>query len=282
MKKKQAGVTLIEIMLVIAIAAMLIFFSIRQYQIFKLDNDVRALQVNVDQLFEGMGRFYQAECYGRTRSNVSSFPTTYGRLNPRVSSVTTFPIAPVTDLETPGYINGADFPLSPLVDTTGDADDEPFNGYVLQFNRISEVKQACTSVCNASQVVTGLNSAGNCCATRNVGTIVTWIPQVAVLLKNPDTALAYLRLLGADCLSSMSGANVTPCTGTGPGSGNYVVWERQVSFGSQDAATDSMLLNPTVKQFTNMYRVEPMTSVTGKSHSPEFQYYVCGSYCGRA
>lgn len=278
MKKDQTGITLVEALLVIAIGAMLIFFSIRQYQIYKVDNDVRQLQLNVDQFFQALSQFYSAQCYGTTRSDQTGFATTYGRLHPRITSSNTIAISPVTDLQTPGYITGNSFPLSPLVDTTGPAASDPYNGYILQFNRVNEVKRICTTACNASQPVTGINSANNCCDSTppQTGTMVIWKPQVAVLMKDPATALIYLRLLGGDCLSSLSGATVTPCSGTGTGSGNYVVWQRQISYGSPDVNQDSMLLNPTVKQFTNMYRVEPITELAGRNHTSEFQYYVCG------
>ena len=62
MKTKERGVTLLEAILVLAVGMSILIFSIRQYNSFRLDTDLQAVQYNVNELFGALYNYYQANC----------------------------------------------------------------------------------------------------------------------------------------------------------------------------------------------------------------------------
>ena len=55
---QQKGVTLIEVMLVLAIASLLILLGIRQYQSYKGDINIKQFNYDIDKIFKAMKEFY--------------------------------------------------------------------------------------------------------------------------------------------------------------------------------------------------------------------------------
>ena len=60
--KQQTGVSLLELLLVLAIASSIALLGIRMYQRYQVDQDAERLLYTVNTLFLGMSRYYQANC----------------------------------------------------------------------------------------------------------------------------------------------------------------------------------------------------------------------------
>lgn len=266
------GVSLIEMMLIMAIAGLIAVMGIRQYRLYRIDADIRQLKYNVDTLFQAMSLYYRANCYGTTHPKAGV--VTAGTLNPDVNPDNPFPISIENDLKAKGFLM-VDYPRSPLVDEGSNGG----GGYILQFNESIQPKMVCKQGIKAKNA-----DLPDCTEAVQVGTIVAWKAQIAVLLNDTDRASAYLKLLDATCLSSYdSNTNtVSPCSDNI--SGNYIVWERWPSFGNSFIERDN-LLNPTLDQFNQMYTTYPITHLTGSIPSgttpgvtgPVPQYFLCGS-----
>jgi len=245
-KKRHTGLTLLETMLVLAIASLLILLGLRQYQTYLLDAQIQQVKANVDTIMQGMLFFYRAQCYGTV--NTSTGILAPGKLNPQsflnfnVPSI--FPINIPSDLVTPGYLTTV-VPLNPIVDSSQPG---TYEGYVAQFNLEQSTKYVCTSA-QTNAVAFGPNDPT--CATK-IGTIINWNIQVAVALKDTAQAQTYLSLLQGNCLSSINGVTVTPCSG-GTGSGSYVVFERSPSMVSSHITSDFQLHNPIGQQSNQLY-----------------------------
>ena len=255
--RNSKGLSLLEMILVIGIMASILLLSIRQYQSYRLDSDMRQLEYNVDALFQAMGKYYRANCYGTTVPGADPAGTLQpGALHPNNNPSDPFPINIQTDLRDNGFLT-ENYPISPLLDETG-----PGNGYVVQFNRHTQPRTLCID-------------PPICSSTRTIGTIVFWTAQVAVLLRDPTLAQDYLQVLRGHCLSSFAGGTVTPC----PGVGDYIVWERMPSFASPASTSSYWSMNPILDRFNQLYTTYPITyllDTAGQTPSGP-QYYLCGS-----
>jgi len=252
------GMTLPEVLLVLAIAGTIMVFGIRQYVSFKSDADVQQLQANIDQLFQAMTAFYIANCGGTLTSGPP--PTPQGGLlfihaikNINTSPIPPYPIDLQKNIVANGYMT-TPLPFSALVDSS-----TPGLDYVLQFN-----------VSNSTH--------------PNGGVVLTWKMQVAVLLKDQKLNSAYRIYLNAQCISNMNKPKsgelptVNVCTSTTPTDATYLVFERIATNASQKKVSDLSQSTPELMQFKQMYEVSPITNLKSASHSPdEYQYYSCGS-----
>lgn len=268
MKRQYEGVTLVEALLVVAIASGIIYLSVQQYQSYKHDGDIIQVNANVNTIFQAMTSYYRANCYGQTNASQQMVA---GSLNPLYTPPpsTSVPIDITALLKTPGYLTTA-MPFNPLVDSTGPG----ANGYVAQFNKATTTRYEC---------LTGINATGpsdpKCTKKTAVGTIVVWKAQVAILLKDTAQANQYVKLLDGDCLSDYAGGIVTPCSSSG-NTGKYVVWERLPSSNSNTSSvSDYWETIPTVHQFTQMYTTDPILLLTPDPNGPATsnQYYLCGN-----
>ncbi|WP_148340170.1 type IV pilin protein [Aquicella siphonis] len=266
MKKFQSGATLLEVMLVIVIGAAILYMSIQQYLTYRRDADALQVQANVDTIFQAMSSYYRMNCYGTTDG---SYQMVAGTLNQAISPPNPLPISISTDLIDNGFLT-TPMPRNPIVKPTGAGT----NGYVAQFNRFDppQDRQTCMAGTNATTPL-----PPNCTDPRGVGKIITWKAQVAVQLNNPTPTEAklYLNLLAGDCLSTMSGSTVVPCSTSG-NTGTFVVWEKLPSSGNAKFVSDYWVTMPTVSQFTQMYTTAPILNLTDGSSLP-YQYYLCGN-----
>lgn len=241
--RRLQGVTLLEVLLVLAISVAILLFSVRQYQLFVFDRNIQQVRYNVDTIFQAMRGYYGANCTSQQTEQL-------------------LPINIKTDL-----INGH-FLVTPLqinqfVYNTGN---DWTTGYITQFNISTSTRYSCTN--------------GNC-TTQPIGTAVIWVAQVAVKLNpeiaNSSNAPAFLAALGGDCLSGLSGSTVAPC-GTSSQT-DYVVWQRIPSYPSQGTQTDYWVTNPVVTQFNQMYTTYPggyLMQTEGDTPSGQ-QFFYCGS-----
>lgn len=274
-RNKQTGVSLVEVLLVLAIGAAILFASIKQYQIFRSGADVEQVKYNVDTIFHAMSQFYSVNCNGTTAVRNGTYTFTPGMLNPTYSPAPAnpFPVNITTLLQQNGYLTQV-IPINPIVNSSGPATNS-YNGYVAQFNQ-SQVVQT-RSVCVTGVNATGITAATGCTQAKQVGTAIIWKAQVAVLIKNTAAAQQYLNLLSGDCLSSLNGTTVRPCSANQPG--NYVVWERLPSFATPNAQSDSWETYPALNQFNQLYSTYPtvyLSGMQGKIPNNQTQYFLCG------
>lgn len=287
MRKRDEGIGLIEVLLVLAIAAAIIVMGIRQYQSFRQDADVQQLKYNIDTIFQAMNQFYKVNCLGSVNAAGVLVP---GLLNPshKPVPVSPYPIIITTDLVNNGFLAANPFPLSPLVDNSS----PPFGGYVAQFNQTalaSNTKKVCVAAKGPypNNPATGIAASQNCTSAVAVGTIVTWNAQVAVLMKNSATAQQYLKMLNADCTSTKGllgkGTTVSPCGSGGlislGAKGAYLVFTRQPTFSSTGTTPDEWEANQTASQFTQMYTTYPVVYLLNSAGQTQSgpQYYYCGN-----
>lgn len=296
-KSKQSGLTLTETMLVIAIASMFIVLGIRQFQVYKLDTDLQSVAFNVDKLSEAASLYYYANC-GNQFANNTYYP---GKLSPLYYSPNPAPSSVALDipkdLESDGFLSSA-LAFNPLVN-----DATASNGYTAQFNQKSYTKQITTCVdpaCTTTQQTT-------------IGTVVGWQIQVGVILKDPSKAQVYMNALQATCLSTLAAikgvsTTTTACSDVANFNNKCQVWramqkgdptfkKKADDIGCPTSAADynNVLVferspsKPIIRQgfktgvppsatlFNNYYNTNPILSLTGINHTPEYQYFLCGS-----
>lgn len=247
--KKIAGVTLLEVLLVLIIMAAILYFSIAQYQVFRHDEDVAVVQANVDKLFDAMTKYYLANCNDSKKA--TKIFSTYNSSQIYVVDIST--------LMTNKYLSapGSTMPISSIVNSTGTG-----QGYILQFNQFQN-----SGTPKLPQRTTYAASG------TSLGSIVIWQIQVSVEMSDPTNAAVYQGLLGADCVSDMQNGSVLPCEKAGS-KGKYLVWERNPSFSTSRSPSTYWPSKPNVKQFYQMYHTDPISYLmTGTSDT---QYYACG------
>lgn len=262
MKQNRSGIqgmSLLEVMLVLAIGSGIIVLGLRQYESLKRDSDASQLLYNVDQIFQAAADYYQANCRRQIDPLTGLAVGTAGTLDPDYTPQPTNPYSiSVADLISGGYLT-AKLPSNPLVNESGSN-----GGYVVQFNLVTPVPDR-----------TVVTSSGS---TVKLGQIIMWRIQVAANLKNATTATSYKNILRADCLSapSATGTAISPCSDGV--SGTYVVWERLPSFAVPESNSNLWMTNATVKKFNQLYQTYPMLYLMGlpTSYYPQ-QNYLCGS-----
>lgn len=259
---QQQGVTILEIILVLAISSSILLLSIRQYQSYKIDSDVNQVLYNVDQLFQAASYYYQANCRNQVNSTTGMVIPGSGLLDPS-NNPTNPTVVTAFNLLQNRFLREA-LPISPIV--FFDPTSELMKSYVVQFNLVSP----------QAQRVINLSAGG----TANAGAIYVWKIQVAVRLRNPATATQYLNLLRGNCLSNQTGSMVTPCPSTpsAPGATDtYVVFERLPSLSSTEGNSGLNATNVAVKQFNQQYTTYPILYLTSGVTPLTPQNYLCGT-----
>lgn len=259
---QQRGVTILEIILVLAISSSILLLSVKQYQSYKLDSDVNQVLYNVDQIFQAASYYYQANCRNQVSSTTGAPIAGSGLLDP-ANSPTNPTVVTAADLLKNQFLREA-LPINPIV--FYDPTSEIMKSYVVQFNLVSPPPQKVISLSNGG--------------TANVGAIYVWKIQVAVRLRNPATAVQYLSLLRGNCLSNQTGSMVTPCpsTPTTPGATDtYVVFERLPSLPSTEGNSGLNATNVAVKQFNQQYTTYPILYLTSGVTPVTPQNYLCGT-----
>jgi hypothetical protein len=270
-KTPMSGVTLVEFMLVLAVASSIIMLAMKQYRMLKVDSDVNQVLVDVDQIFQAASYFYQANCKmqqdpvngpigGTGQLDPSYFPAPPAAPTP-TPPANPFPIT-VTDLRSGGFLTSKVM-LSSIINTNSVND-----GFMVQFNMNSSDRTFDTT-----PPVT----------TVKLGKIIVWRIQVAALLRDPSKALQYKNLFRADCLSTLdpSGTTVTPCSVIGAGVPSppiYVVWTRLPSYATPESNSNAWITNASMKEFNQLYETYPVSYLQGvPASSYPAQNYLCGS-----
>ena len=79
MRRKQQGVTLLELMLALAIATAVFILGIRLYAEYSFRLSESQLEANIEQFFQAMSHYYQANC--RRQLDNNSNPQSVGTLD---------------------------------------------------------------------------------------------------------------------------------------------------------------------------------------------------------
>jgi type II secretory pathway pseudopilin PulG len=277
---RQQGVTLLEALLTLAIGASLLVMGLRVYQSFKRSSDMQQISYNTDAIGKAAAHYYYANCKNGTLDQTKTpVPT-----SPYALNIT-------NDLVKKGYLSQA-LVSNPYV-----------SGYTVQFTRVLKPKMLCT--------------ATNCTQTKQVGTNVIWSIQVSAQLTDPKNSAIYQQMTGATCITSLKKNNSTgkstlldcsqgsafgtQCINTlnakgskilnqikaaalGCGStntndyNNYISWQISPAMTSSSAAQSTMwTTRPQLLRFKQKFETDPDDVSIKKSHSPEYQYFQCGS-----
>lgn len=282
---KQRGLTLLEFVLVFVIGTSMALMGLRVYYSFKADNDVRLIQNTVDQLFQSMSFFYQANC--RNPYDVNGIPIVNGSTglldpshNPVPANPYNIPISVgAASLLKNGFLMTAwPPPVSTMIDRTY-AD----YGFSVQFNQITSVLSHTPGNIDNDWVVPPPPPPpppppNNFSFTTPVGVIYTWRSQVVLKLAatiDSKKYTDYQKRLGATC-------TVTSPTATcaAAASGPYLVWERLPGHASKTSSVLNFSM-PRIKSFTNSYYNDDMYTATNPydaTNNPTGikNYYLCG------
>jgi type II secretory pathway pseudopilin PulG len=283
--KRQEGITLLEVILVLTIASALLVLSTRIYRLHQQQLQITRLQYNLDAMFNALSQYYYANC-----SNSSAA----GGLNPgggnlwsSTGSGVNLSQPQLMGLYTASYGLKDYLKLTNLanndsiVDNSGDTNAVQYSGYVLQFN---------------PKITTNAETIGACTTTPGCGTpvetahvtntsTVLFSMQVAIKVFMPSSfssaqklayVTAYQNALGADCSSVLVSGVVTPCaSATASSTNNYLVFTRMPSFSSSTAASRLWQSLPYLKQFNVQFTHDQMYELTYGSFGTPI-YYVCG------
>ncbi len=259
MQGRTAGYTLVELMMVLVIAASLIMLGYKFYVSIRSDADVMQVQYNVDRIFSAASEYYQANCRQQVNPLPSGpAPTSTATLDPDNSPTSPFPVT-VSAMRTAGYLDAA-LPINRLIDAS-----TLNGGYVVQFNQAPK----------NDRLING----------NKMGNIYVWTIQVAVAVRAPRgmSPMAIVRLLGADCAGNpgATAGTVNSCNSGIPattGSTVYAVWERLPSYADPNAETHTWMGNAEVKSFNQLYT---NSNIGGGLPGPSgvqanYQNYLCG------
>jgi hypothetical protein len=279
-QRSQVGLTLLEIMLVLVVATSVVLASLKQIQVYMLDNDIAAIKANVDNLFSASGLFYRTYC-----SQNSFAGNTSVRLLPSTLDV---PSSPVT--------SGNGFLTVPLCYPTGKCawygvpnnivnTSDSSGGYIAQFNSLpmsSSPQATMNTACNAKDCSS--TSPGPVVNNNLPSMKVVFVTlQVSVLMKNVKLASYVEGVLGADCLSTENSSTpptVNPCTSPAPAGATWVVFTRLPAFASPESTSALWPSMARLKEFNMQYThdqmYELMTGTTEDTGSGAISSYTCG------
>lgn len=258
---KQYGITLLELLLVLAIAATVTVLGFRFYQSLALNANIEQVKSSVELLFSGVANYYQSVC-----KNNTILPGT--STTPKVINIST----DMTGFIDPALIN------NPLIDQTSTP--TSMKGYYIQLNPITNSMRtyACWNFGSSTTSVTCSNNPQPSAPSPQVipsKQAIIWKAQVAVKLANTLNADTYKNLMGADCTSTIAaGGGVAPCSANTPG--QYLVWERLPSLASPQTNAGSWGYKPVLKQFNLQYTHDQMLELSGSTAAGGDQYYQCG------
>lgn len=257
---KSQGMTLLEIMLVLAIATSIILMGVKAYQSYNTEKDYFILKANVDLLFQAMKGYYQVECNLYNSMN-SSLRADGVLTSIPASNYVTF------DVSTVGNYVATNWPRNvSVVKTSGTG------SYKAQFNYIpGGSKNAC---------VVDKTDGQTKCSSIAGSNIMVWQSQIAVEMKDPTKTTYYVSMVGADCAVNDISTPVQCATqGVALGaSARYMVWQRLPSFSSEEVRSSFWLSNPVLKQFNLQYTHDPMYEMYNSNATPTnvYKYYYCG------
>lgn len=292
-QRNSSGVTMLELVLVLVIAASIFAYGLRVYQQFQFQANEQKILANVDQLFQALEGYYYFNC--RQAIDQSSQAQTPGKLDPINAPNTTVVLAINNDL-IPAFIPAAQFrPNNPLLDNTPND-----SGYFVQFNRVLTsggmnpvmsvsacVGDAAPPSCNQTN---GQKLESDPDSPTGQSVVAIWKAQVAVKISTSFTLEQWTRLkndLNADCISTKSGSGIAPCTPSTPvptPPTGYLVWTRMPAAYNPNISSVYWASNPYVTQFNRQYTNDPMATLSGvvneTTSGPDKWYNPLNFLCG--
>lgn len=260
---RQTGVTLLETMLAIAIAASMVVMGIRLYGFLKRDSDYQALRYNADILFAGARNYYLAQCgrsWDASTGPIAPSTSGVGALDPGGGASTGSPI-PISKAVIDSYVKGS-YTNSPLIDNS-----DPTKTFIVQFKAYSQNRN--TFVMTAPNMV--VNSA--------IGKSYVWEIQVAIKLKSNVNSNAALNYTQASCIAQVTSGVIQPCSSARVPGSDYLVWKQMPGFASsREVVSNYWAMSPLLVQFKQMYNTYPIGILTDQNGSAATkQYYLCGN-----
>lgn len=196
------GITLLEMLLVLAIGASIVILGIQQYSKWRMQSDVVTIQKNVDVLFQAMTHYYQANC--KDQREKAGEMTAPGKLSPSWLGFNPTPVTiTVDELKTMGFLAADNLNPIPIV-----------ANYFLQFVPVFPTMHY---------------SQGEMTEIVKKNSVILWHIQVAVQLNT--AAYLFKDLLNADCLSTLQNGKPIPCKDN-PSGYNVLIWARLPSLSS--------------------------------------------------
>lgn len=223
----QRGVTIFELLLVMAIAGSIIMLGISQYTLFRQRAEISQVQFNIETLFQAMNHYYLAHC-----EDDSIF-----KIGPPNKPVQ----IKVSNLRNEGFL--ADDALIVVPNYVNPDED---TAYPMQFNPAEQDK-----------IIDG----------ENLGKVYLWTFQIGLRLADGKRStnaqsITNAKLLGADCIVDFNNGSGNP-TGVGLGKcisinanvSRYPSWERAPSMSNAAVRkTGSWLMTPLIRQFIDQNR----------------------------
>lgn len=248
---KIQGLTLVEMLLVFALAAVFIFLAVQQYQSYRLDVNQAQIKANVDVLARAMSNYYYANC-SQTLDPATQLPQAKAFYvdadhPPPANNIQQVDLQ--NDLINQGFLEQQELIASPLLAA---------NPYILQMNLTQKERTICVD--------------SGCTSVKKIGTINIWQIQIAVLPSNTQRRLYYKELWAANCLSNLNGQTVEPCNSSA-NTGAYIVFQRSPSYPVERGSSDYWPVNPTAELFKQMYTTGPTAQLIS---NPDLQYFNCG------
>jgi type II secretory pathway pseudopilin PulG len=288
MKKNLIGLTLIETMLVLSIAAFLILLGMRQYQQYRIDASFVQVKKNVDVLFQALGQYYQANCRNVSDEAISSLtgkPATStkgdlapgGNLNVDYTLTNKAYLIDIQQMVQNHYLPPNWQTITPIVDT---------DSYVANFIFMLGTKQmyACWNYYTTSSTVQ-CNTALYFPSSTDVGPtdiqpdqVAFWLVQVSAHVYN-DTdgskTLAYLGPTGANCASG------SPDTCDGSTTPSYLIWQQLPTKSGSKINSDLWVSQQQEAMFNQQYTHDVMYEFANPNYAPTGSnidyYYLCGN-----
>ncbi|OAI48748.1 hypothetical protein AYO45_04185 [Gammaproteobacteria bacterium SCGC AG-212-F23] len=259
--KRYSGVTLIEVLLVLAIGALVLTLALQQYDVYSRQSSLQQVKRNAEQLLIAASQYYRGNCM-----NIGVFPVSSAKFN-----------ISIQQLINKGFLT-AWAPDNPLVD--GGAQEK---GYFVQFIQ----KNPATMNVSACWNFTGIEGDNSCQPQvapkqqqlpqpliNNPSTVIFWIVHVAVKIADSqkDKVSAYAQIVGADCTSD----SADKCNSSAD-QGTYLIWERLPSFSSPEMSSTLWQTMPLLKQFNMQYTHDLVYELeTVPTNYVGSQYYLCG------
>jgi prepilin-type N-terminal cleavage/methylation domain-containing protein len=277
--KSAQGMTLLEILLVLAIASSIIVVSIKSIQQFKLKQNLKLIQGQVDTLFQAASLYYQANCRGTYDTSGRFTP---GILAPTaVADIATTPVALSQDmLLTDPNKAGVHYLTQALVNNPA------VSAYTVQLNPVRMPRTTYTymnsnmSATDANKTVVDARMA-NTINVGNAANIIIYQIQVSASLIDPTIVATQALALGATCTSTAgNGGTVEPCsTAVQATSNTYISWVRLPSFAMHENASSLWTTIQAHKLANQQYTNDQMYELS-KLNTPQTllnaQYYLCG------
>lgn len=258
--KMMRGVTLLEVLLVLAIGASLVMLSLRMYANYRITQAAETVKLNIDSYFQALDMFYQIQC--RLPSNASTSGQ-LGLLDPRH--------VPAPDLQNPfaatSYITSY-LPRTPLYSVLG-------NTYIAQLNPGRMTREV--GVFYPPNTGPDQNQT---IFIKKSNSVYYWVAQVAIVIDDSSNINAYKPLLGADCVSHVTGNTVTPCSAS-DGAGTALVFQRMPSLNSPAMQSSFWITMPRMKQFVQQYTNDDNYALQKDDStwntSSGYENYLCGN-----